>query len=100
MDLFKAQYLHSMLKHREFAYKNESDPLMIKVQLGQISKEDWEAKRQEIKDRYPYPSDIVKEDALDFIDRLMNGELTEEEQSLVNQQISKQQEELESQVTE
>lgn len=90
MDLFKAQFLHSMYKHREYAYKNESDPLMVKFQLGQITKEEWEAKRQEVKDRYPYPSDIVKEDALDFMDRLMNGELTEEEQAAVDLQLESQ----------
>lgn len=90
MDLFKAQFLHSMYKHRAYAYKNESDPLMVKFQLGQITKEEWEAKRQEIKDRYPYPSDIVKEDALDFMDRLMNGELTEEEQAAVDLQLESQ----------
>lgn len=72
MELEKAQLLHSMLKHREYAYKNESDPLMIKFQLGQITKEDWEAKRQEIKDRYPYPSGVDKQEALDYIENLLN----------------------------
>ena len=98
MDLFKAQHLQAMFKHREHAYKNESDPLMIKFQLGQITKEEWEAKRQEIKNRYPYPSDIVKEDALDFMDRLMNGELTQEEQSLVSEQLEQQQQSIKAQL--
>ena len=42
--------------NRSAAYRNESDPLFFKYQAGEVTKEEWLAKREEIKDRYPYPS--------------------------------------------
>lgn len=38
---------------RILAYQEESDPLFFKWQAGEISKEEWLAKREEIKQRYP-----------------------------------------------
>lgn len=44
-------------RHREDAYRKEADPLFFKYQAGEIPREDWEVKRAEIRDRYPYPED-------------------------------------------
>ena len=56
----QAQAYQSALKHREYAYKTESDPLMVKFQLGKITKEEWEEKRDEIKTRHPYPEGVTE----------------------------------------
>lgn len=37
---------------RYLDYFNESDPLFFKWQAGEITKEEWLIKRQEIKQRY------------------------------------------------
>lgn len=41
---------------REDAYKTEADPLFFKWQAGEGTEEDWKAKREEIRQRYPYPT--------------------------------------------
>jgi hypothetical protein len=40
---------------RRAAYTAEADPLFFKWQAGEGTEADWLAKRQEIRDRYPYP---------------------------------------------
>lgn len=40
---------------RQATYQTESDPLFFKWQANEITKEVWEAKRQEIKERFPKP---------------------------------------------
>lgn len=40
---------------RRIAYVSEADPLFFKWQSGEGTEEEWKAKRQEIRDRYPYP---------------------------------------------
>jgi hypothetical protein len=42
---------------RQSAYTREADPLFFEWQAGETTKEEWEAKRQEIRDRYPYPEE-------------------------------------------
>lgn len=39
---------------RAYAYKMESDPMFFKYQRGEITKEDWLNKIEEIKQRFPY----------------------------------------------
>jgi hypothetical protein len=41
---------------RAAAYQQEADPLFFKYQAGEVTKEEWIAKREEIRARYPYPS--------------------------------------------
>jgi hypothetical protein len=43
--------------NRHAAFTTEADPLFFKWQAGEATEEDWLAKRQEIRDRYPYPSE-------------------------------------------
>ena len=62
--LEQAQAYQSALKHREYAYKTESDPLMVKFQLGIITKDEWTAKRDEIKARHPYPEGVTEEECI------------------------------------
>jgi hypothetical protein len=38
---------------RKFAYREESDPLFFKWQRGEATKEEWQTKIVEIKNRYP-----------------------------------------------
>ena len=41
---------------RQLAFTAEADPLFFKWQSGEGTQEEWIAKRQEIRDKYPYPS--------------------------------------------
>lgn len=41
--------------NRKAAYTAEADPLFFKWQAGESTEAEWLAKRQEIRDRYPYP---------------------------------------------
>lgn len=43
---------------RQTTYTAEADPLFFKWQAGEGTEEEWLAKRQEIRDRYPYPEEI------------------------------------------
>jgi hypothetical protein len=43
---------------RKAAYVAESDPLMAKMLRGDATKEEWLAKIDEIKARYPYPNEL------------------------------------------
>lgn len=43
--------------NRQAAYTAEADPLFFKWQAGEATEEEWLAKRQEIRDRYPYPAE-------------------------------------------
>lgn len=40
---------------RQAAFVSEADPLFFQWQAGESTEEEWLAKRQEIRDRYPYP---------------------------------------------
>ena len=42
--------------NRASAYRTEADPLFFQYQAGEVTKEEWLAKREEIRARYPYPS--------------------------------------------
>lgn len=42
---------------RRVTYVNEADPLFFKAQRGEATFEEWEAKVEEIKVRYPYPAE-------------------------------------------
>lgn len=50
----KAEERERMEKARHAAYTAEADPLFFKWQAGEATEEEWKAKRQEIRDRYPY----------------------------------------------
>ena len=39
------------------AYQSESDPLFFKWQRGTATEAEWLAKREEIRTRFPYPSE-------------------------------------------
>mgnify|MGYP003120597232 FL=1 len=73
VTLEQAQELHSAMKMREYEYKTDSDPLMIKFNLGEITKEEWQAARQAIKDKHPYPDGIDKTEALAKIEQEFEG---------------------------
>jgi len=43
---------------RAAAYASEADPLFFKYQAGEVTKEEWLAKREEIRQRFPYPEGV------------------------------------------
>jgi hypothetical protein len=53
------QALESARQARAAAYASEADPLFFKYQAGEVSKEEWIAKREEIRQRFPYPEQEV-----------------------------------------
>lgn len=42
---------------RKITYTAEADPLFFKWQAGEATEAEWLAKRQEIRDRHPYPAE-------------------------------------------
>lgn len=42
-------------KQRAAAFAAEADPLFFKAQRGEAALEEWRAKVEEIRNRYPYP---------------------------------------------
>ena len=54
-DLPIDSQIENLQSARAEAYQTEADPMFFKWQAGEASKEEWQAKRQEIRDRYPYP---------------------------------------------
>lgn len=42
---------------RESAYTAEADPIYFKWRAGEATEEEWKAKRQEIRGRFPYPTE-------------------------------------------
>jgi hypothetical protein len=49
------QALNYAQKSRASAYQQEADPLFFKYQRGEVTKEEWESKIEEIRQRFPYP---------------------------------------------
>lgn len=48
--------LDQLRQKRSIAYTYEADPLFFKSQRGEVTLEEWQAKIDEIKSRYPYPT--------------------------------------------
>ena len=42
---------------RQSAFQSEADPLFFKWQAGEGTEQEWLAKREEIRARYPYPEE-------------------------------------------
>jgi hypothetical protein len=56
-EVENAAALETAQGNRHAAYTAEADPLFFKWQAGEGTEADWLAKRQEIRDRYPYPAE-------------------------------------------
>jgi hypothetical protein len=46
-------------QQRAAAFQQEADPLLFKHLAGEVDKADWLAKREEIRQRFPYPLDAA-----------------------------------------
>jgi hypothetical protein len=55
----KAEQLNNIKQQRASAYTREADPLFFKAQREEATLEEWSAKVEEIRVRYPYPEEIV-----------------------------------------
>jgi hypothetical protein len=53
----KAEQRGNIQAERANAYREEADPLFFKAQRGEADMAEWEAKVEEIRNRYPYPED-------------------------------------------
>lgn len=53
----RSEVLSTVESQRKAAYQEEADQLFFKWQAGEGTEADWLAKRQEIRDRYPYPAE-------------------------------------------
>lgn len=67
ITLEQAQAVHSVYVQRKHWYEKIADKYMVQYQLGRITKEEWEAKRQEVKDLLPYPEGVNKQEALQYV---------------------------------
>ena len=55
LDLPVSQQIENLKAARANAYTEEADPLFFKAQRGEATTEEWSAKVEEIRNRYPYP---------------------------------------------
>lgn len=55
-DIQLQRTIDQLRRQRQAAYTKESDPLFMKWQRGDVTKEEWVAKVDEIKARFPYPT--------------------------------------------
>jgi len=53
------QALATAKRNRSAAYAAESDPLFFKAQAGEVDQAEWLAKREEIRARFPYPTEVI-----------------------------------------
>jgi hypothetical protein len=53
------QALATAKRNRSAAYAAESDPLFFKAQAGEVDEAEWLAKREEIRARFPYPTEVT-----------------------------------------
>jgi len=53
------QALATAKRNRAAAYTAESDPLFFKAQAGEVDEAEWLAKREEIRARFPYPTEVT-----------------------------------------
>jgi hypothetical protein len=53
------QALATAKRNRSLAYAAESDPLFFKAQAGEVDEAEWLAKREEIRARFPYPTEVT-----------------------------------------
>lgn len=51
------QQIENLKAARGHAYTEEADPLFFKAQRGEIEMTEWQAKVDEIRTRYPYPTE-------------------------------------------
>lgn len=56
----REQALSTAQRNRAAAYAAETDPLFFKAQRGEATTEEWSAKVEEIRARYPYPTTEVE----------------------------------------
>jgi hypothetical protein len=54
-----AQQVAQAKAQRAEAYREEADPLFFKAQRDEAELTEWEAKVQEIRNRYPYPEEFA-----------------------------------------
>tara|TARA_R110000823_G_scaffold216435_1_gene345999 strand:- start:589 stop:822 length:234 start_codon:yes stop_codon:yes gene_type:complete len=66
--LEQAQEFMSAYQNRKYFYKKESDPLMIKVQLGTATQDELIAARNAVKTRFPYPSGATEAECIAFLE--------------------------------
>jgi hypothetical protein len=57
IDEREAQKVLSIKNQRAIAYQQEADPLFFKYQRGEGSERDWLDKIEEIRKRFPYPTE-------------------------------------------
>jgi hypothetical protein len=53
--LLQADEIHQVTENRRIAYQKESDPIFFKAQRGEAELSEWEARVEEIRQRFPYP---------------------------------------------
>jgi hypothetical protein len=58
LDLPVDQQIENLKAARAEAYATEADPMFFKAQRGEADMAEWENKVQEIRNRFPYPTEV------------------------------------------
>ena len=56
-ELTPEELLTQTRERRQSAFQSEADPLFFKWRAGEGTEAEWLAKREEIRNRFPYPTD-------------------------------------------
>ena len=67
VTLEQAQQFKAAYENRKYFYKKESDPLLIKIQLGTATQDDLIAARNAVKARFPYPSEVTEDECIAYL---------------------------------
>tara|TARA_B100000497_G_scaffold125561_1_gene162277 strand:+ start:1125 stop:1358 length:234 start_codon:yes stop_codon:yes gene_type:complete len=67
VNLEQAQQFMAAYQNRKYFYKKDSDPLMIKVQLGTATQDELVSARNAVKTRFPYPSGVTEAECIAFL---------------------------------
>ena len=66
--LEQAQQFKAAYENRKYFYKKESDPLLIKVQLGTATQDELIAARNAVKERFPYPTGATEAECIAYLE--------------------------------
>ena len=69
-DIQAAQQTLTAVKYREYFFQKEADPLFNKWKRKEATEDQWLAKIEEIRNRFPYSETFSPEEAQEFMDSL------------------------------
>ena len=69
IEVFTAESINACAEeNRRFAYRQETDPMFMQVQRGDMPMENWKSAVQGIKDRFPYVTEDISVEYPDHVE--------------------------------